>query len=311
MDAKPQSRPRHIDIVQARPRPITTIALAVAPSHGGFRFNAESTERHWSGNVQAPNTDTAVLDALRCIVADDSNPRRVRLVVKMARGSALNRRAAELAVLLPGVWIEPPGPADRQLMEATAAGLKPDPVSGPPADLAPLVVATDGSVRGKFTGCGWLSDSGDFGLRGFRHVRRVVGPDVVLIAELRAIDDAVRQLPGRHLTVLTDSRAAITMVRRWMAGDDVLPEGYTTFRSTGTAGLIEVQQRMRLVQKTIEVRWVAGHQGNMLNEGADALARLASRYARRNSGLTTEEYQLRAEGLAQAFSAQSRGLRAG
>lgn len=124
----------------------------------------------------------------------------------------------------------------------------------------------------------------------------------MLIAKLRAINDAVRRLTYRHLTLLTDSRAAITMLRRWTAGDDVLPDGYTTERRKGSAGLVEAQRRIRLQQNRIDVRWVPGHRGNLLNEGVDALARLASRFARRDGGLTGAQYRERAAGIADAFS---------
>jgi hypothetical protein len=123
-------------------------------------------------------------------------------------------------------------------------------------------------VRGKVTGYGWLASSGEFGLQGFPHSRKQIGPEVVLVAELRAIGKAVHELRGRDITLLIDSKPAVAMVKRWMAGDDVLP------------------------------------QGEPLNEGADALARLASRYVLGRSGLDADEYRRRAEDLAQAFSAE-------
>jgi ribonuclease HI len=129
---------------------------------------------------------------------------------------------------------------------------------------------------------------------------------VVLIAELRAINDAVRVLPYRRLTVLTDSRAAQDMVRRWIVGDDVLPTGYNTERCPGLEDLVQAQRRIRIHQNRIDVQWVPGHHGEPLNEGADALARLASRFARRDSGLTAEEYRHRTEGIAEAFSSEFR-----
>ena len=167
-------------------------------------------------------------------------------------------------------------------------------------------MATDGSVRGKVTGYGWLASSGDFGLLGFRHSTKQVGASVVLIAELRAVNDAVRRLPYRHLTVLTDSRSAMNILQRWTVGDDVLPAGYTTERRKGSAGLLEAQRRMRVHQNRIDVQWVPGHQGNLLNEGADALARLASRFARRDSELTGAQYRERAVGIAESFSSEFR-----
>jgi hypothetical protein len=46
----------------------------------------------------------------------------------------------------------------------------------------------------------------------------------------------------------------------------------------------------------------AGVQGEPLNEGADALARLARRYAADPCDLTPTEYHRRADSLAEAFS---------
>ena len=63
---------------------------------------------------------------------------------------------------------------------------------------------------------------------------------------------------------------------------------------------------IRAERDNLTVRWVRGHSGNPLNEGADGLARLASRYAKGDSGLTARDYRRRADGLASAFAAQHR-----
>lgn len=306
MNARPIARPRPRGVQPARPRPLTTVALVVIRARGQFYYHGVDGTRSWSGRLDAPNYDTAVLDTVTRLLAESAQLGRTRIVVKMIPTSELRRRAAELAVLLPGVSIEVPKDSDRSLMRAAGAGLAADLRPVPPADLSPIVVATDGSVRGKVTGYGWLASSGDFGLLGFRHSTKQVGTSVVLIAELRAINDAVRRLPYRQLTMLTDSRSALQMVRRWTVGDDVLPTGYTTERRTGVAGLIEAQRRMRLHQNRIDVQWVPGHRGDLLNEGADALARLASRYAKRDSELTAAEYRQRAAGIAETFSREFR-----
>jgi hypothetical protein len=56
--------------------------------------------------------------------------------------------------------------------------------------------------------------------------------------------------------------------------------------------------------------WAKGHQGEPLNEGADALARLASRYAAGTSELTNAEYHRRAADLAKSFAAEFNRIRA-
>lgn len=306
MRARPQARPPRTDLVAARPRPVHTIALQVAPLRGKFWFHAVDGNTSWSGRAEAPNRETAILDAITQIRAENSGLDRVRVLVHLGVLSPLWAHIPELAALLPGVSIEAPGCADQPLMKSADHGLAGDLLPEPGADGPPLVVATDGSVRGKFTGYGWLASTGEFGLLGFPHATWQVGTSAVLISELRAINAALRELPRRHLTVLTDSRQAITMLQKWMLGDNVLPTGYTTERRNGTAGLVEARQRIELHQKRIDVRWVPGHQGNVLNEGADALARLASRYAQRDSGLSAAEYRQRAAGIAKSFSAAYR-----
>ncbi|WP_307786926.1 RNase H family protein [Mycolicibacterium mengxianglii] len=270
--------------------------------HGESRFHAVDGHHSWTGRFDAPNRETAILDAITQIRTESSGLNRVRVLVNLDATSHLWAHASEIAALLPGVTIEAPSLADQPLMSAAAAGLAADVLPAPAEDGPPIVVATDGSVRGRFTGYGWVASTGDFGLRGFPHAAWQVGGSAVLIAELRAINDAVRTLPRRHLTVLTDSRPAIAMLQKWMVGDDVLPAGYTSERRSGVAGLVEVRERIRLQQRRIDLRWVPGHSGELLNEGADALARLASRYAKGETGLSRAEYRQRAAGVAEAFS---------
>ena len=137
----------------------------------------------------------------------------------------------EIAVVMPGVCVERPRLSDERLMRAACAGLHADrPHADRPAtpqETGPVRVATDGSVRGKVTGYGWLASPGEYGLMGFRHSKKQIGPKVVLVAELRAITKAVQKFRGREITMLSDSKLAIAMVKRWMAGEFVLPEGYT------------------------------------------------------------------------------------
>ena len=248
---------------------------------------------------------------------------RVRFLVSLKATSPLWRHAGEIAALLPGSSVEWPGVTGLPLMEAARAGLVPPVVETPqpepapcppetpppPPDLSPLTVATDGSVRGSFTGFGWLASNGQFGLHGLRHSKLRHGTKIVLISELRAIGDAVRELRHRPLTLVSDSKLAIRMVTQWMSRDDVLPPGYTTERADGKpAGLVTARQLIHEQRDRITPLWVKGHQGEPLNEGADALARLARRYAAGAPDLTPAEYHRRAESLAEAFSKEFRRL---
>lgn len=297
MAPKPQFTPRPTDIASARSRPMMSVALAVAGrGRSAFGYAASSEVERWSGTVQAESADTAILDAISRI-REVSGVERIRFLVQVPARSTLWALRDEVALLMPGVWIERARLSDEELVRRAWAGLRE--LMAP----APVCVATDGSVRGKFTGYGWLASSGEYGLQGLRHSTRLIGPQVVLVAELRAIGVAVQKLRGRDITVLSDSRLAVEMVQRWRDGDDVLPEGYAMYRESGkTPGLVRAQQMIRNDRDRITAVWVKGHQGEPLNEGADALARLASRYALGDSMLDGAEYHRRAEELAATFS---------
>jgi ribonuclease HI len=249
----------------------------------------------------------AVLDAIAQICAGRPARHRIRFVMNLPSGSPLWRYVAEIAGATGDWWIERPDHTDRSLVD-DAARLQQACPPPPLTDLAPAIVAADGSVRGKDAGFGWLAASGDYGLAGYRCSPRRVGTQPVLVAELCAIGDAVCGLPRRHLTVLSDSQDAIAMARRWMHGDPVMPAGYPA--ETGPDRALHVFRRRTYADRDrIELRWVRGHRGEPLNEGADALARLASRYRRGDRDLDENEYRRRAVGIATGFVTEFRRVR--
>lgn len=218
-----------------------------------FAYSACAEGHRWSGTVEAESVDTAVLDAIRRI-RDGSDAERIRFVVQVPVRSALWALRDEVALLIPGCGSSGRGCRTRRWC-AARAGLREVTVPGPP-----VCVATDGSVRGRYTGYGWLADTGEYGLQGFRHSQKLIGPQVVLVAELRAIGAAVQRLRGRDITVLSDSKIAIGMAMRWKAGDFVLPEGYQVFRESGkTPGLVRAQQMIFEERERITLGWVPGH----------------------------------------------------
>lgn len=304
---KPVWRDRRTDLVFVRPRPITTVAVGIAegPS-SSHQYFAASAERTWSGTVEASTPDSAIVDAILAIRAESPDLGLARFVPQVTARSPVWRHRAEISAAIPDTSLERPDSRDQALMRVVTRALSVDLNSvnpAPVADGSPVTVATDGSVRGKITGYGWLASTGEYNLAGFRHCRKQIGDFVVLVSELRAIGDAVRRLRGRHITLISDCRPAVDMTRQWMAGFDVLPQGYTIFRENGKEpGLVTARRLIRECHDQLDVSWAPGHCGEPLNEGADALARLASRYAKGNSGLFPDEYRCRAAGLANAFS---------
>jgi ribonuclease HI len=313
MDRVPQARPRRVDLVYARPRPAESIGIAVAEADFGYRYVAVGEIGSCGGVTAAPNAEVAVLDAITTFCAGHREHQRIRFVVNLHRCSPLWRCVGEIAGAATDWWIECPTHADRPLMEAAAAGLldiTPAHLVPPPslraADGGTVTVATDGSVRGRCAGFGWLASSGDYGLAGYRSSSKRVGTQPVLVAELRAIGAAVCALPRRHLTVLSDSQPAVAMVDRWKRGEPTIPANYPAEETDRDHGLHAARRRIYVERDRIELRWVPGHSGDPLNEGADALARLGSRFRRGDADLTDDEYHRRAAGIAQAFAAEFR-----
>lgn len=307
---KPTPRERRNDLAFAEQRPVATVAIALTDgTNGPRRYFAASAERTWSGTVVADTPESAVIDIILTIRAECTELGRARFVPQLPRRSTLWRHSAEIGALFPDTFVEHAETADQDLLRTASTALHDVPaftssISPRPAvDGSPIWVATDGSVRGKISGWGWLASSGEYDHSGFRHSRKQIGSSVVLVSELRAIGHAVWHLHGRPITLFCDSKPAVAMVKEWMAGQATLPHGYSTARGDGKeAGLVSFRRMIHEYRDHLEPVWAPGHCGEPLNEGADALARLASRYASSDSNLSSDEYQRRAAGIAEAFS---------
>jgi ribonuclease HI len=304
----PRPRPRRVDLAFAQPRSVESIAIDVVESHRGYCYVAVSAHRSWSGIVAAPNAEVAVLNAIDGICAEHPEHQRIRFVACVGSASPLWRYAGQICTAATDWWLERPSHTDRSLVELAAAELESARLSLPPLpmDRGPITVATDGSVRRQHAGFGWLASSGEHGLAGFVSSSNRVGTNPVLVAELCAIGSAVCGLPRHRLTVLSGSTAAVVMVNRWKQGDFVLPAGHPVVESTSEWNLIAMQRRIHAERSRIALRCVRGHCGEPLNEGADALARLASRYRRGDRDLTEAEYRRRAAGIAKGFASAYR-----
>ena len=305
----PLSLPRCTAFRKAVSRPFIDVVLGIHDAEAGrFRFQAVGPECEWSGTVDAPNPATATVDAISTIRAAGDGPDRVRFIVAPPVSKVFKCHRVGLEAALPDVLITGPATAEHtaQLRAIRRLLGADDDTPPPPAQVVcddPITVATDASVSRGITGFGVLADDGQYQLMAFPHQRKQIGSQPVLVAELRGINEAVRKFGHRPLTILTDSQESVAMVNRWRAGDEVLPRGYTTDRAVGLAGLVEAQRRVRKHRDRIDIRWVRGHDGHLLNEGADALAKLARRYRLPGSGLTPSEYRRRAAGLADGFAA--------
>lgn len=126
----------------------------------------------------------------------------------------------------------------------------------PQARAKALQVATDASVRkGKAgAGIGVMAENGQWRTKYCAELRNIN------VAELTAIECAVRAFRDRPLEIVSDSRNAIA-----------LATGSKMSSSTRVARLVD---SIRAASKGREVsyRWVPGHSGDPLNETADRLA---------------------------------------
>ena len=128
-------------------------------------------------------------------------------------------------------------------------------------------IATDGSVgkRTGHAGYGWISSDGAFGvgMLGVTHD--------VCHAELAAIRSAMKRVTkSSRVTLLVDSMEAINLVTRQI--------------EVGTAGISTTRRRQSLLAeidrspiRRAEIEKVQAHNGHILNEGADRLAKLGRR----------------------------------
>ncbi len=119
---------------------------------------------------------------------------------------------------------------------------------------APLVIASDAS-RSRFTGtmtCAWVSEEGRAASFPAPSRARCIA-DGEYHALVTAIRQNVSAHPGRRLVVLSDSRPALRRLR--------------------TGGTGDAAADRLLCDGVISARWVRGHNGHLLNEIADRLAR--------------------------------------
>ncbi|KQO98212.1 RNase H family protein [Leifsonia sp. Leaf264] len=123
-----------------------------------------------------------------------------------------------------------------------------------------VTVATDGShdIQGRFGTYAWISDDGRF------RAGLVQGATNSLISELTAIFEAIRASKKDRITLLTDSRLSLGLLRILLDQQ----EAPATAREVRIA-----RQILAAVDgKHVTLRWVKAHVGYTMNEAADTLA---------------------------------------
>ncbi|MBD3947544.1 ribonuclease HI [Nocardioides ganghwensis] len=257
-----------------------------------------------TGTVRAQGREDAVLCALAAAYPALRTRVPAYVVVSLPPTARLWSFVVEVEVHFSGVSLVPCTDADAPLRAAAMRAFHPaQPVVAPPT--GSLTVATDGSATRGRIGWGWLAEDGRHG-HGTEtpSVRQCARRRHPVLAELRAISEAISALPQHHLVIRTDCRAAVSLVEEWAVGGHRLPDGYVATHHTAVApgGLLWMQEQVRKEAPRVDIGWVRGHAGDPLNEGADSLAKLARRAAEGTWGFTAADVPQRAREIADAFT---------
>lgn len=170
------------------------------------------------------------------------------------------------------------------------------------ASLNPVTVATDGSVHRSYAGgsWGWVADNGEFGYGVLKSA------DGSLICELSGVEGMLRSMKASNpLIVLVDSKIALRLIDNpdSMKDSSAVSSSCRAIARRIKKKVLDDAERNR----PITFRWVKAHNGDVLNEGADRLARnarLASSFS--TTGDMTESI---AKNIADETVALHKGLR--
>lgn len=292
---------------------VERIALSLKPDFASGRWTWSLMGEGFgsTGSVRAHDREDAVLCALAAAYPDVQARLPAQIVVTLPSTARLWSYAAEVEAHFAGVTLAPYREADGPLRAAAMRAFHAaQPVMAPPT--RSLTVATDGSATRGRIGWGWLAEDG-------RHGHGTESPSTrqctkrrhPVLAELRAISEAIAALPHRDLVIRTDCRPAISLVGEWILGGDRLPDGYVATHHTAVkrGGLVWMQEQVRKEGPRLDIGWVRGHAGDPLNEGADSLAKLARRGAEGTWGFTADDVPRRAREIADAFTTARQNTR--
>ncbi len=104
-----------------------------------------------------------------------------------------------------------------------------------------------------------------------------IGPGTNQIAELTAAIEGLRRVPeGDNVELVSDSQYVLKGLSEWRAGWE--RKGFRNSKGDPVANLALWKDLFALADaRKVTTRWVRGHNGDALNERADALANTALR----------------------------------
>lgn len=104
-----------------------------------------------------------------------------------------------------------------------------------------------------------------------------IGPGTNQIAELTAAIEGLKRVPaGASVELVSDSQYVLKGISEWRTGWE--RKGFRNSKGEVVANLALWKQLFAIVDaRKVSTRWVRGHNGDVHNERADALANLALR----------------------------------
>ncbi|WP_341256863.1 MULTISPECIES: RNase H family protein [Gordonia] len=298
MTPVPTAIPLAAGVIMPRVLPVHDVHLAVMRFDADrCRYLAMSGLGTWSAEVHTRWPRVAAIDALRALRSSISSDVSIRVVADIERPRPTPGHVRELEACFPRVRLESAHAADHRPLELVSSALRKW-LRRAAATLPAIVVATDGSVKGAAIGSAWLAANGEYGSLGrvdrsrHPHIRRV------LIAELEAAAAAVDAIPNRRLDVLMDCRDALDVIAAWRRGGPG-----PAWLSAASPDISAFRRAVASDRGRLAFRWVPGHDGMLLNEGADSLSKIARRRAERV--VTTSDARRRSADIAAAFAPQA------
>ncbi|WP_329125686.1 ribonuclease HI [Streptomyces sp. NBC_01465] len=258
--------------------PLPTLTALVVAKRAGRRAWALAEAGGWHTETLCPpglDHPHALLDAMESLLRRPALVDRSRVTL-LCNDQLLSLTLTELASRIPYLTVcAPQDVIGGSLLHCRAREAATRLVREATEQRPSLTAASDGShaQHTRDGGWAWLDENGAYGF----------GPAVCtepLEAELFGIQELLRAAPRTHdLTVLCDSRAAIHLVDSLRPERPGGPWRAPSPRSARVHGTLIVIRQELTVRPPVTLRWVRGHDGHPLNEGADRLALHARRTA--------------------------------